>query len=136
MVAGNHDHLGNVTAEIAYSKDSQRWTFPSLWYSFNETSGPNNTTTQVVYIDTVRAQGVGQRRWLVSCGCWVVLRRGGIGDARRARRLDCSLREMEAVRAVHEELSRGACCGDPLRLCALFQSFRQCGSTRQTALAI
>lgn len=61
VVAGNHDHgakgvVGNVTAQIAYSKDSSRWNFPSLWYTFSKSAG--GKTTQVVYIDTVVISGM------------------------------------------------------------------------------
>ena len=60
VVAGNHDHEGNVTAQIAYSQISERWNFPSLFYTFSKSfmSGSKNVTTQVIYIDTVVFSGM------------------------------------------------------------------------------
>eukprot|EP01065_Artemidia_motanka_P029457 TRINITY_DN35567_c0_g1_i1.p1 TRINITY_DN35567_c0_g1~~TRINITY_DN35567_c0_g1_i1.p1 ORF type:complete len:349 (+),score=140.68 TRINITY_DN35567_c0_g1_i1:63-1049(+) len=56
VVAGNHDHKGNVSAQIAYSQDSKRWNFPSHYYTFNHSAG--GVTTQIVYIDTVVIAGM------------------------------------------------------------------------------
>ncbi|EGD77126.1 type 5 acid phosphatase [Salpingoeca rosetta] len=60
VVAGNHDHLGNITAQIEYSKISSRWTMPDTHYkrtfSFNSGKG-GNTTLDLIMIDTVLLAG-------------------------------------------------------------------------------
>jgi tartrate-resistant acid phosphatase type 5 len=55
VIAGNHDHLGNVSAEIAYTARSKRWSYPSLYYTFTEKAG--NQTVQFVMTDTVVLSG-------------------------------------------------------------------------------
>lgn len=58
-VAGNHDHYGNVTAQIWYSNHSSRWTMPDYYYTFtkffNTSSG--DRSAQFVMIDTVMFEG-------------------------------------------------------------------------------
>ena len=56
MIAGNHDHVGNITAEIAYSDLSSRWSYPSLYYDFYETLG-DDVSVHYVMLDTVILSG-------------------------------------------------------------------------------
>jgi len=51
VLAGNHDHLGNVNAQIEYSNKSKRWSFPNLWYTWQE--GP----VQFIFLDTETLTG-------------------------------------------------------------------------------
>jgi hypothetical protein len=61
MVVGNHDHGGNVTAQVAYSQHSARWRMPGLWYSFSQHFEAESTsrtiTVDFVMIDTVTLSG-------------------------------------------------------------------------------
>lgn len=57
MLTLNHDHYGNVSAQIDYSARSARWHFPALYYSFVEPVGASNQTVQIVMIDTVTLSG-------------------------------------------------------------------------------
>eukprot|EP01065_Artemidia_motanka_P021981 TRINITY_DN26193_c0_g1_i1.p1 TRINITY_DN26193_c0_g1~~TRINITY_DN26193_c0_g1_i1.p1 ORF type:complete len:473 (+),score=86.88 TRINITY_DN26193_c0_g1_i1:48-1421(+) len=52
VVVGNHDHLGNLTAQIAYTEVSDRWRFPSLYYSRSESVGPGGGRADFFYLDT------------------------------------------------------------------------------------
>eukprot|EP00940_MAST-03C_sp_MAST-3C-sp2_P001490 g1490.t1 len=55
VIAGNHDHNGNVSAQVAYSSLSARWSFPSLYYDFEKNIG--GSTVHFVMIDTVILSG-------------------------------------------------------------------------------
>ena len=61
VLSGNHDWKGNVSAQIAYSAQSKRWTYPNYWYNIKETYQGNDGedyTFELIMIDTVI--GVGQ----------------------------------------------------------------------------
>jgi len=51
MIAGNHDWLGNVTAQLDYSRRSSRWKFPSLYYTQTFDLGSDGNAL-FVFIDT------------------------------------------------------------------------------------
>jgi hypothetical protein len=60
IVAGNHDHEGNITAQVEYSALSSRWNFPEFVY--NQTFIINNKnlssyTVQMIMIDTTHLVG-------------------------------------------------------------------------------
>ena len=64
-IAGNHDHYGNVTAEIEYTKtqpieNNGRWNFPSLYYTkqFHATNvDGQDISLDVIFIDTIDLSG-------------------------------------------------------------------------------
>ncbi|CAE8639065.1 unnamed protein product, partial [Polarella glacialis] len=59
VIAGNHDHRGNVSYQLDFSKQSTRWKFPSLYYSFTK-SLPSGKVAQFVMFDSVVAAGMGE----------------------------------------------------------------------------
>ena len=64
-VAGNHDHRGNVTAQIDYTQISLtgRWQFPSLYYTFTKSFTAESGKTvraQIIYIDSYVLAGMSE----------------------------------------------------------------------------
>ncbi|KAI6183201.1 Tartrate-resistant acid phosphatase type 5 [Aphelenchoides bicaudatus] len=53
MIAGNHDYLGNVDAQINYTKYSNKWTFPDRWYKLNYAFSKYQKKVDFLFIDTV-----------------------------------------------------------------------------------
>ncbi|KAI6230398.1 Tartrate-resistant acid phosphatase type 5 [Aphelenchoides fujianensis] len=68
MIGGNHDHLGNISAQVAYTNHSSRWqatfflpfnrilsfrTFPSLYYKASYAFNRFGTTADFIFIDTI-----------------------------------------------------------------------------------
>eukprot|EP00933_Yihiella_yeosuensis_P067155 TRINITY_DN7180_c1_g1_i1.p1 TRINITY_DN7180_c1_g1~~TRINITY_DN7180_c1_g1_i1.p1 ORF type:complete len:305 (+),score=40.69 TRINITY_DN7180_c1_g1_i1:85-915(+) len=66
VVAGNHDHLGDVQHQLDYAKKSTRWKFPSLYYSFIKTlptSDPSEPiTAEFIMFDSTMEVGY-KRQW-------------------------------------------------------------------------
>ncbi|XP_033741991.1 tartrate-resistant acid phosphatase type 5-like [Pecten maximus] len=52
LIAGNHDHNGNVSAQIAYSNINKRWNFPNFYYKMS-LAVPGGATMDIIMIDTV-----------------------------------------------------------------------------------
>lgn len=61
VIAGNHDHYGNVTAQIAYSDVDKRWNYPNNWYtqswSFSGSEGGDDYHVDVIFFDAVVLAG-------------------------------------------------------------------------------
>ncbi|XP_030592994.1 tartrate-resistant acid phosphatase type 5a isoform X1 [Archocentrus centrarchus] len=57
VIAGNHDHAGNVKAQIDYSSRSNRWKFPAYYYELNFRIPNTGKTLTIIMLDTVMLCG-------------------------------------------------------------------------------
>ncbi|XP_076001342.1 tartrate-resistant acid phosphatase type 5a isoform X2 [Genypterus blacodes] len=57
VLAGNHDHAGNVRAQIEYSHKSNRWRFPYYYYELNFRIPNTGKTLSIIMLDTVMLCG-------------------------------------------------------------------------------
>lgn len=57
VIAGNHDHMGNVKAQIEYSQRSKIWKFPSYYYELNFHIPNTKKTLTIIMLDTVMLCG-------------------------------------------------------------------------------
>ncbi|XP_028830721.1 tartrate-resistant acid phosphatase type 5a [Denticeps clupeoides] len=57
VIAGNHDHAGNVLAQIQYSQVSKRWNFPYYYYELNARIPQTDSKLTILMLDTVMLCG-------------------------------------------------------------------------------
>lgn len=57
ILAGNHDHIGNVKAQIEYSQRSNRWKYPAYYYELNFHIPNTQKTLTIIMLDTVMMCG-------------------------------------------------------------------------------
>ncbi|KAG7486214.1 tartrate-resistant acid phosphatase type 5 [Solea senegalensis] len=57
VLAGNHDHAGNVKAQIDYTQKSDRWKFPSYYYELNFRIPNTGKTLTIIMLDTIMLCG-------------------------------------------------------------------------------
>ncbi|MDT0631575.1 purple acid phosphatase family protein [Rubrivirga litoralis] len=70
-VLGNHDWQGNVPAQIAYTRRSDRWYMPAQYYAEEMTLGDDSTRALFVFLDTnPLAYPPEDRRRYSSTGDW------------------------------------------------------------------
>lgn len=58
LLAGNHDHRGNVSAQIAYSELNDLWNFPSLYYTKTFYSNDKSVSLDIIFMDSTSFTGI------------------------------------------------------------------------------
>lgn len=58
VIAGNHDHSGNVTAQIAYSNVNSLWIYPDVYHAHHFSSDDKSVTLDLFMIDTIEIAGI------------------------------------------------------------------------------
>lgn len=53
VVLGNHDHYGNATAQVEYTKLHKNWILPSFNYTINVTDKNDQSLISILMIDTI-----------------------------------------------------------------------------------
>jgi len=53
LIAGNHDHKQNVSAQIEYSSRDSNWVFPNFYHSHSYSSSDNSVKVDVILLDTI-----------------------------------------------------------------------------------
>ncbi|KJE91742.1 acid phosphatase 5a [Capsaspora owczarzaki ATCC 30864] len=89
---GNHDHEGNISAQVAYTNvdRNRRWHMPSSWYTQVVVLPDGLTTLQFVFIDTV----------IMSPDFYFNELEGMVADGRRSRSaVDAQLAKRETMRS-------------------------------------
>lgn len=64
---GNHDHRGNVDAQVQYTNHSSKWEMPSRYYAFTRSAGGTSVRFAALDTDPIEeGDDQGQRAWLIS----------------------------------------------------------------------
>jgi len=58
LIAGNHDYMGNMSAQLKYTHRSARWYLPSPYYTVVKEIGPGQGSIEFVNIDTCLLLGM------------------------------------------------------------------------------
>jgi tartrate-resistant acid phosphatase type 5 len=67
IALGNHDHRGNVDAQVEYTKRSSRWRLPATYYKHTETLA-DGSRADFFFIDSQMIRDRYRRSWFRSAG--------------------------------------------------------------------
>ena len=96
-ILGNHDHMGNVQAQLEYSRIDSRWNMPSLFYFhrfendacvwFLDTNPLTDHSSQAIWLDSAIEARARTCHWLIVVGHHPVYSAGEYRRARDTRRV-------------------------------------------------